>query len=191
MKWPESPHLHASSESQSEAKVTREMLAAAVAEPERDDHVNLLEKHTLTKTLRIGAWVKRCIYNCKNERDNRIGGPLRYDEILKEEKWWIAKVQKLIPEEEREKRKDLNLQTNEDGLLECRSGIEGHYPLYLPNAALFSTKLVEREHSATFHGGISLTMTRKRQRYWIPKLRRLVKRVRSNCWGCKRSQSKP
>ncbi|CAB4024990.1 Hypothetical predicted protein [Paramuricea clavata] len=126
-------------ESQSEAKVTREVLATAVTEPERDDHVNLLEKHTLTKTLRIGAWVTRFIYNCKNKRDNRIGGPLHYDEILKEEKWWIAKVQKLISEEEREKRKDLNLQTNEDGLLECRGRIEGHYPLYVPDAALFST----------------------------------------------------
>ena len=78
------------------------------------------------------------------KRDNRVGGPLRYDEILKEEKWWIAKVQKLISEEEREKRKDLDLQTNEDGLLE----------------------------------------TRMRQHYWVPKLRSLVKRVRSNCWGC-------
>jgi hypothetical protein len=75
MKWPESPHLHASSESQSEAKISREVLAAAGAEPERDDHVNILAKHTLTKTLRIGAWVKGFIYNCKNE------GPDTPDEI--------------------------------------------------------------------------------------------------------------
>jgi hypothetical protein len=41
MKWPESPHFHASSASQSEAKVTRDVLAAAVAEPERDDYENI------------------------------------------------------------------------------------------------------------------------------------------------------
>jgi hypothetical protein len=157
-KWPESPNLHASSESQAEAKVTREVLAAAVVEPKRDEYVNLLEKHNLTRTLRIGAWVKRFIHNCQNKRDNRIGGPLRYDEILKEEMWWVAKVQKLIPDDEREKRKDLNLQANESGLLECRSRIEGHYPLYLPDTSLFSKKLVEREHRAILHGGISLTM---------------------------------
>ena len=86
-KWPESPNLHASSES-----------------PKRDEYVNLLEKHNLTRTLRIGAWVKRFIHNCQNERDNRIGGPLRYDEILKEEMWWVAKVQKLIRENERNAR---------------------------------------------------------------------------------------
>ncbi len=119
--WPESPNLHASSESQAEAKVTREVLAAAVVEPKWDEYVNLLEKHNLTRTLRIGACVKRFIHNCQNKRDNRIGGPLRYDEILKEEMWWVAKVQKLIPDDEREKRKDLNLQANESGLLECRS----------------------------------------------------------------------
>ncbi len=72
--------------------------------------------------------------------------------------WWVAKVQKLIPDDEREKRKDLNLQANESGLLECRGRIKGHYPLYLPDTSLFSKKLVEREHRAILHGGISLTM---------------------------------
>ena len=143
------------------------------------------------RTLQIGAWVKRFIHNCQNKRDNRIGGPLRNDEILKEEMWSVAKVQKLIPDDEREKRKDLNLQANESRLLECRGRIAGHYPLYLPDTSLFSNKLVEHEHRAILHGGISLTMARVRQHYWIPKLRSLMKRVRSNCWGCKRSQARP
>ena len=34
---------------------------------------------------------------------------------------------------ERERNADLNLQENENGLLECRGRIVGHYPLYLPN----------------------------------------------------------
>ncbi|CAB4018549.1 Hypothetical predicted protein, partial [Paramuricea clavata] len=35
-------------------------------------------------------------------------------------------------------------------------------------------------------------MSGSRQRYCrIPKLCSLVKRARSNCWGCKRSQAKP
>ena len=55
----------------------------------------------------------------------------------------------------------------------------------------FSEKLVEREHLATLHGGTSLTTTRVRRRYWIAKLRSLVKRVQKNCWGCRSNQAKP
>jgi hypothetical protein len=51
--------------------------------------------------------------------------------------------------------------------------------------------LVEREHIATLHGGTSLTMTKVRQRYWIPRLRSLVKRVRRDCCGCRRNLAKP
>ncbi|KAK3713875.1 hypothetical protein QZH41_000066 [Actinostola sp. cb2023] len=32
-------------------------------------------------------------------------------------------------------------------------------------------------------------MTKVRSKYWIPRLRRLVKRVRGNCHGCKRYQA--
>ena len=34
--------------------------------------------------------------------------------------------------------------------------------------------------------GVTLTMARVRETYWIPRLRKLVKKVRGNCWGCKR-----
>jgi hypothetical protein len=56
----------------------------------------------------------------------------------------------LISEDEGEKRKDLNLQTNEGGLLECSGRIEENYPPYLPDAAFFSKKLVEREGTQSY-----------------------------------------
>ena len=31
-----------------------------------------------------------------------------------------------------------------------------------------------------------MTMGKVRSQYWVPKLLQLVKRVRSDCWGCKR-----
>ena len=45
-------------------------------------------------------------------------------------------------------------------------------------------------HLATLHGGIGLTMAKVRELYWVPRLRRLVKKVRGKCWGCKRFRTK-
>ena len=51
----------------------------------------------------------------------------------------------------------------------------GDYPIYLPDDALFSKRLVMHAHLQTLHGGVSLTMARIRDKYWLPLLRRLTK----------------
>ena len=58
--------------------------------------------------------------------------------------------------------------------------------MYLPADATLTRKLVQRIHAETLHGGVSLTMAVIREKYWIPTLRKLVKSVRSACWGYKR-----
>ena len=50
----------------------------------------------------------------------------------------------------------------------------------------FTRKLVHQAHLTTLHGGVRLTMAKVRTLYWVPRLRRLVKKVRGSCWGCKR-----
>ncbi len=105
--------------------------------------------------------------------------------------WWIKRVQlrdSTTPHHERTK-VALNLQKNAEGLLECRGRIRGKYPTYLPPDAPFTRKLVERVHVETLHGGVGLTMAAVREDYWVPKLRRLVKSIRRDCWGCKRSRA--
>ena len=52
-------------------------------------------------------------------------------------------------------------------------------------------KLVEHCHNETFHGGVSLTMTKVQEIYWIPRLRRLVKRAIKRCFGCRRFHAIP
>ena len=105
--------------------------------------------------------------------------------------WWIKRVQlqdSITAHHERTK-VALNLQKNVEGLLECRGRIQGKYLVYLPSNAPFTRKLVERVHVETLHGGVGLTMAAVREDYWVPKLRRLVKSVRTDCWGCKRSRA--
>ena len=43
---------------------------------------------------------------------------------------------------------------------------------------------------ATIHGGIGITMTKVRERYWVPRLRRLIKKIMRACHGCKRFHAK-
>ena len=89
-----------------------------------------------------------------------------------------------------EDRLRLNLQPNTNGILECRGRIQGHYPVYIPDINLLATKLVEDSHSCTLHGGVGMTMAHIRSKYWIPRLRQLVRKVIKSCYGCRRFQAK-
>ncbi len=87
-------------------------------------------------------------------------------------------------------RVQLNLQLNNEGVLECRGRIQGQYPMYLPDSHEVATKIVEEAHLKTLHGGIGVTMTQARERYWVPRLRRLMRKVIKSCNGCYRFQAR-
>ena len=46
--------------------------------------------------------------------------------------------------------------------------------------------MVEEAHLQTIYGGVTLTVTKIRDQYWIPTLRQLVKRIIKTCYACKR-----
>jgi len=70
----------------------------------------------------------------------------------------------------------LDLQKNSEGV-------------YLPPNAVRSEKLTQGAHVLTLHGGVCLTITYIRRDCWIPRLRRLKKKVIRGCFGCKRFQA--
>ena len=129
--WPKNVEVEPSSESRSEAKVTKEILSLAL--PMRDAFSELLEKHSMWKTIRICAWMARFIANCRNPKSRRIKGPLTTDEMKRQEDWWTnrtqaeAKNSKNFPADSLQ----LNLQSNESGIMECRGRIIGAYPIHL------------------------------------------------------------
>jgi hypothetical protein len=187
--WPPEIVTSPSRESLAETKPTREIFNVAIPQP--DEFEQLLKKWNLWKTLRICAWVSRFIRNVAKSHHS-IKGPLGTEEIQEREAWWIRKVQtrsKDSPEFE-EDRARLNLRMT-DGNLKCHGRIQGDLPIYLPDNDLYTEKLVEQCHHETLHGGVSLTMTKVREIYWIPRLRRLTKRVIKRCYGCKRFQALP
>ena len=80
------------------------------------------------------------------------------------------------------------MQGNQEGILDCRGRIQGHYPIFPPDSSPFTRKLVHRSYVDTLHGGVALTITKVRELYWVPRLRALVKQVLRACSGCKRFQ---
>ena len=184
--WPPTPVIIETDESKAETKLTREVFALAVTGNDTFDE--LLGKFELWKTLRIGAWVARFVSNAKAHDGEKTVGPITSEEIQKQLAFWVKRVQgrNEATNTFHDDRLRLNLQRNNDGVYECRGRLQGHYPTYLPDQDVFTEKLVMDAHIRTLHGGVGLTMTKLREVYWIPRLRRLVRKVNKKCNGCKR-----
>ena len=149
----------------------------------------LLSNTTVWRTLRVGAWISRFIYNAKRKKlSERRKGPLTTEEIEAQRTCWEKRVQSQHSGSNKFKddKLRLNLQPNDKGVLVCKGRIQGDYPIYLPDTSTYAQRIVEEAHKSTLHGGVGLTMAKVRERHWIPRLRRLAKRVTKSCSGCKR-----
>lgn len=187
-KWPEMIVIRVDDDSEREKQPVREILQVAV-EREPDEIDELPKRKSWWKVVRILAWIKRFSKNCKKEQ--RIKGPLLTEEIQDQIDFLVKRAQQDVKGtlEFKNDSERLNLIENEKGIYECRGRIQGVYPTYLPFRHVISAKLVEHAHLQTLHGGVSLTMAKVREQYWIPKLRSITKRIRKDCHGCKRFQA--
>ena len=187
--WPAEILTEPSKETEAEAKLTKEVLGT-IAET-KDDLDEILNKHSFWKTMRVTAWIMRFAQNCKQKKSERLAGPLTTSETDKAVHWWVKRAQEsnMGTEKFKQDQLSLNLQKNSEGVYECRGRIQGSYPVYLPPNTVLSEKLTEDAHVLTLHGGVGLTMTYIRRDYWIPRLRRLTKKVIRGCFGCKRFQA--
>ncbi|XP_078365845.1 uncharacterized protein LOC144650069 [Oculina patagonica] len=179
--WPLDIVTKASDESMAEVKAMRDVFAVAIASTDKLD--SLLEKYTYWKTMRICAWIMRFVHNIRSRKTGKLKGPLTTEETNKARIFWVKRVQTRATADKhyQEDRLQLNLQPNQDGILECRGRIQGHFPVYLPDSQRFTEKLVTQSHLST--------MAKVRELYWVPRLRRLTKRIVKSCHGCRRFQA--
>ena len=188
-RWPPKLVTKASDVGDAEKRVLREMAAVAVKASTSD---NIIEKFKLCKALRILGWITRFINNCRKVSTN-ASGTITTDEIMKQEMVLVKQTQERAVSDVKflEDKEQLGLAWNEDGIWECHGRIQGEYPIYLPDTALFTTKIVQRAHLSTLHGGVAMVMAKVREKYWIPRLRKLAKKVISGCYGCKKFRARP
>ena len=177
-------------ESEAEAKQMKEAMMLA-DQREHDIWDDLMKNHQYWRAMRIMAWVIRALFNIVSNKKQRKIGPVTTEEISNREKFWLKRAQSDVVNTTKfsEDQLRLNLQENNDGLFECRGRIQGEYPIYVPGDHVLARKLVEEVHLKTLHGGVGMTMAGIREKYWIPKLRRLAKQVIRSCHGCKKFQA--
>ena len=175
-----------SEDTERESKLIKEILR--VAYPVKNELDEVLGRFEYWKAMRVTAWIVRFIRNSQAKKASRIKGPLSTPEIQEQITKWVKRVQSRAKSNDsfKEDEQKLNIQENDEGILECRGRIQGQCPIYLPSDTLFTEKLVMDSHISTGHGGVSLTMSSVRDRFWVPRLRKLVKKLRFKCAGCKR-----
>ena len=184
--WPVDVTTTATAETLAEAKTVREIFKLAT-DHEADKLDAVLHKYGFWRVLRISGWVARFVRNSRSPPRERNAGPLTTEELNNQRRFWEkrAQLEGAKSENYERDRLQLNLQLNDENLLECRGRIQGVYPVYLPDTAVYTEKFVEKAHECTLHGGTQLTMAKVR----VPRLRRLVKRIVKGCPGCKPFQA--
>ena len=188
-KWPVDVVVATSPEAEQEIKhVQTAKVLTMVPNKATDGFDELIKKYILRKTLHTCAWILRFVQNSRNRANHRETGPLKTKELESVETWWITQAQREAEKSEGFEmvKRELNLQENEAKVLECRGRIESKYPVYLPRNHIFTSRVVGQAHLVTLHGGVGMTMAKVCECFWVPKLRSLIKHVRSKCHGCVR-----
>ena len=178
--WPIQPEIRESQETEAERLPKKERLLHTKEETTSAKEVKeLLEKYKLWKTLRITAFILRFVTNCR--RKKKQTGMLTTEEIESAERFWIKEAQQV-----EEIQSDVPLKKDQQGIWRCDGRVPDYHPIFLPRSHTFVKLLIEQTHGRMLHGGVSVTMSCIRERFWIPKLRTLVKKVIHNCNKCKR-----
>ena len=184
-KWPQQPEVSETSETARERvkpKFERQLLAKKEQKVPTD---TLLHKYaSYWKLLRVTAFVRRFIENCRKVKMPK--GPLTTEEFQAAENIWIKQAQSSQP-----LKSDVGLKKDDEGILRCVGRVRGYHPVFLPRESKLASLIVQQVHEQMMHGGVSTTMCRIREKFWIPKLRALTKKVIRNCNICKRYRKKP
>ncbi|XP_064469670.1 uncharacterized protein LOC135384399 [Ornithodoros turicata] len=194
---------------------SREERKNATAMMATDAHVSTplltLENHSsLLTVLRITAWIKRFIHNCR-QKDARISGPLNAAEIQSSLRQWIRQVQReSFPGEleilssdkntvgETSPLRTLSPYVDKDQIMRLRGRLQQRdaeaavkHPIILPKDHDFTSKLITQEHLRLLHGGVRDTLVQLRESNWILRGRQAVKRAIHQCLTCRKWRSKP
>ena len=117
--------------------------------------------------MRVTAFMKRFIDNCRKSEKQK--GPLTTKEFEAAEKFWITQVKTSQP-----LKSDVGLKQDEGGIFRYAGRVQHYNPVFLPRNGKLAALIVRHVHEQTLHGGVSTTLCRVREKFWIPKLRSLT-----------------
>ena len=163
----------------------------------------------MSKAVRVVAWVRRFIENCRCRQEKRILSELTStelanarNELLRQEQrrvfhdeWTVLKRGKKVSKSSAIFR--LAPFLDDDGLLRVGSRLEmselqyeEKYPVLVPRGHL-AELLVREQHFLLCHAGVNTMVATLRAAYFILGLRCTAKRVKRACVSCQRFDSQP
>ena len=181
-RWPDQVNLlnEHNEEIQKEIKANKEHVLLTATEQHMADV--LLEKATLKKAKRVISWCFRFVENSKSKmlKAQRKVGPLTMEDVERANNYLRTKAQDGVDLNNREAKK-LGLTMCNDGIAMCVGRIQGEEPIFIPRESLYATKVCEEKHSEVGHTGVDITMAKIREKYWIPRLRTILKKEKRKC----------
>lgn len=163
--------------------------------------IKLINKFsTYSKLINTIAYVKRFIFNCSHNRNDRLVGPLSSKE-MEESKIITTKIQQHHSFSELWKSLktgnppksmiSLSPFIDDNNLLRVRGRIissnipfDSRHPLILPKQCNLSIILCRFYHALCGHSGTNLSLSLCRQKFWIVSGRSLMKSIIHNCIVC-------
>ncbi|XP_035206721.1 uncharacterized protein LOC118181656 [Stegodyphus dumicola] len=175
--------------------------------PEEENALDITKFSSLEKLLRVTAWVKRFVAKLRKRACEE--GPLTVLEIQEAEEYGIKQVQRANYFSDIQQLERNNLITPDSklyslapyldsrGILRVRGRLEQSeliddekHPIILPKTK-FTELVIFSEHIKVFHSGVMATLSKVRNKFWIPKGRKVVKKVINACLVCKKFAVKP
>ena len=166
--WPEQPEINETTDATQELVTKRTLVKQGV---ERDLEMinNMLAKFTYRKLLRVTEYILRFVRNAKKEK---LYGPLTMDEIERGEHIWLKISQETLKDDE-----GYDLRTDETGLSRINGRILEYNSIFIPRNGTLGRLIVRDIHEGICPGGVSSTIAKTRDRFWIPRLRKLAKSI--------------
>jgi len=167
-------------------------------------HEDFTQKFSkLNRLLRVIAYCKRFVYNCRQQSANRQHTALTTQDLDQALICCVKTVQQISYEQEikdllecQEVSTTSSLKTrhpfiDDKGILRVggrlqQSTLPYHviHHIILPPRHHFTKLIVSSEHIRLHHAGPQLLMASLREKYWIPRIRDVVKTVTHHCLTC-------
>ncbi|XP_060588487.1 uncharacterized protein LOC132743910 [Ruditapes philippinarum] len=160
---------------------------------------------SVTMLFRVTALVQRFIKKLKRiecENDHLIN-----EELQEAETRWIKFVQRkhymkdfVAVESKRPSalQKQLGLYIDDKGVMRCIGRLDNsdllqgaRRPILLPKSDRLTELIIEKAHKECMHFGVSHTLAKTRQKYWITHGRSIVKSTLRKCAICKKHEGGP
>ena len=184
--WQAQPEIHETSDAQKE-RIPRAEKQLLIKQMDQGTSYldGMLTRYSYWKLIRITAYVIRFVEHCcKRKKRNCL--QLTSEETDEAEKLWNRKAQ-----QSNNTVTNTDLEKGDDRVLRYVGRIPNYKPILLERNHPLVKSLIQACHLKTLHGGVAVTMSKVRERFWIQKLRSIVKKVLHNCNLCKRFRVKP